>query len=251
MSKEREWEVFFDHHAPKYMNEVFTQNTEEEVEFLIEELQLPNGGAILDVGCGTGRHAVELAKRGYQITGIDISSGMLTEAKKTADKAGVKLELIHADAAKFKPEKKFDGAICLCEGAFALIGHGEDPIEHDLAILRNVNSALKPDSIFILDTLNGLEKIRKFHKEDIAKNKFNQITLVETFAMDYNDNEGNKKTVTVREKGYIGSELKLMLRIAGFEAFHFYGSTAGNWGHRPVDPDEIGMMAIARKIREM
>jgi cyclopropane fatty-acyl-phospholipid synthase-like methyltransferase len=251
MNKEREWEVFFDHHAPKYMDEVFTKNTAEEVEFLIEELQLPEGGAILDVGCGTGRHAVELAKRGYRITGIDLSLGMLAEAKRTADEAGVELELIHADAAKYRPEKKFDGVICLCEGAFALIGKGEDPIEHDLAILRNINYALKPDSIFILDTLNGLEKIRKYNIEDIQQKKFNQITLVETFRMDYTDDDGNQKTVTVREKGYVGSELKLMLRIAGFEAFHFYGSTAGNWGHREVDPDEIGMMAIARKIREL
>ncbi|HER00147.1 MAG TPA: hypothetical protein ENO22_12480 [candidate division Zixibacteria bacterium] len=69
--------------------------------------------------------------------------------------------------------------------------------------------------------------------------------------MDYTDDDGNKKTVTVREKGYVGSELKLMLRITGFEAFHFYGSTAGNWEHRPVDPDEIGIMALSRKVREL
>lgn len=248
MTEKNEWEVFFDHHAPVYMNNVFTKNTKEEVEFLIEELQLPEKGDILDVGCGTGRHAVELARRGYNVTGIDMSSGMLAEAKKEADAAGVKLELIHVDAAKYKPAKQFDAAICLCEGAFALIGKGQDPIEHDLAILRNINAALKNDKILILDTLNGLEKIRKYNMEDIAKGKFNQITLVETFSMDYEADDGSTKSVELKEKGYIGSELKLLLRMAGFEVYHFYGSTAGRWDRRPVDPDDIGMMAVARKI---
>ncbi len=248
MNEKSEWEVFFDHHAPEYMNNVFTKSTKEEVEFLIEELQLPEKGDILDVGCGTGRHAVELARRGYNVTGIDMSSGMLAEARKEADAAGVKLELIHVDAARYKPEKQFDAAICLCEGAFALIGKGQDPIEHDLAILRNINAALKKDKILILNTLNGLEKIRKYNMDDIEKGKFNQITLVETFNMEYTDDDGSTKSVSLREKGYIGNELKLLLRMAGFEVYHFYGSTAGRWDRRPVEPDEIEMMAVARKI---
>ncbi len=56
-----EWEKFFDEHAPQYMNEVFTKNTVEEVTFILEELKLNSGSSILDIGCGTGRHSVELA----------------------------------------------------------------------------------------------------------------------------------------------------------------------------------------------
>ena len=87
MTRRNEWEEFFDGHAPVYMDNSFTKNTVAEVDFVLEELGLPRGSRILDVGCGTGRHAVELARRGYWVTGVDISSGMLAEAEKVAREA--------------------------------------------------------------------------------------------------------------------------------------------------------------------
>ena len=135
----KNWEIFFDHHSSKYMDEVFTKNTITEVDFLVEEFQLPAGSLIIDVGCGTGRHSIELAKRGFNVTGIDISEGMLKEAEKTAQKENVKVKFIKADAVKFRTDEKFNAAVCLCEGAFALLGLDEDPREHDLKILKTIN----------------------------------------------------------------------------------------------------------------
>jgi SAM-dependent methyltransferase len=155
MSPKHEWLRFFDHHAPRYNDEAFTANTLAEVDFVIAELQLPAGGWLLDIGCGTGRHAVELAKRGYQVTGVDISEGMLAEARQAAQAAGVALDLIHADATRFTAARQYDGAVCLCEGAFSLLGMDDDPIEHDLAILRNVYCAQARRAL-LLTAINGM-----------------------------------------------------------------------------------------------
>lgn len=75
MPEKSTWETFFDAHAPIYMENVFTKNTLAEVDCLLEELALPPGGSLLDVGCGTGRHAVELARRGYAVTGLVVKPG--------------------------------------------------------------------------------------------------------------------------------------------------------------------------------
>ncbi len=246
MDRESVWEKFFDEQAPKYMNEPFTKNTTKEVDFLLEELKLKLQSSILDVGCGTGRHSVELAKRGSKVTGFDISSGMLAEAQKAAQKAGVTVTWIRADATKFKSNTEFDGAICLCEGSFGLLDIEENPIEHDLSILANINRALKVGARLILTAPNGFQKIRKYNQEDVKQGKFDPLTTVETCSLDWETHLG-KQHVTVRERGYIPTELTLLLNQAGFEVENIWGGTAGNWGRRPIDLDEIEVMVVPRK----
>lgn len=246
MSKRNEWEEFFDGHAPAYMENVFTKNTLAEVDFIIEELKLSPRSRILDMGCGTGRHSVELAKRGYSVTGVDLSSGMLAQAREAASQAGVEVEWIHADATQFKSDRSYDAAICLCEGAFGLLGKNDDPLEQGLSILRNINRALKPNSPLMMTVLNGLALIRKYKQEDVEKGVFDPITLAEVYPMEYDTPEG-KKSFMVRERGFTPTELKLMFRQTGFEVTHIWGGTAGNWGQRKIDLDEIEIMIVATK----
>jgi cyclopropane fatty-acyl-phospholipid synthase-like methyltransferase len=240
------WERFFDAHAPKYMTNVFTKNTLAEVDFIVKHLNLPTGSTILDIGCGTGRHSVEMAKRGYKMTGVDLSSGMLAEAAKAAKEASVEIELIHTDATKFRSDQQFDAAISLCEGALALFSPDEDPVEHDTAILRNIHTALKPGAPFILTTLSALKKIRQYSREDIANGVFDPITLTETCEMEFETPEG-KQSVTVKERGYVPTELRVMLHQNGFSVRNMWGGTAGHWAERDIDPDEYEIMVIARR----
>jgi len=241
-----EWERFFDGYASRYMQEGFTKNTAAEVDFLIEELKLPMGSAILDMGCGTGRHSVELAKRGYRMTGVDLSAGMLAEARKAADVVGVQVDWIRSDATKFVSAKLFDAAVCLCEGAFGLIILIEDADAHDAAILRNIYAALKPGARFILTALNGLRAIRQYTQADVDAGRFVPLTLVETHPMEWETPEG-KQTVLVREKLHLPQELAGLCRETGFVVEHIWGGTAGNWGRRTVELDEIEMMIVTRR----
>ena len=256
MPPKNRWERFFDLHAPRYMENIFTKNTAAEIEFILSELTIPDRGLILDIGCGTGRHAVELARRGFRLTGVDISAGMLKEAEQAAQAAGVSVRWIHQDATRLSVQGPFDAAICLCEGAFGLLGGDDDPLRHDLAILRNIHAALKPSAPFLLTALNGCRMIRQYARlmgksrdgvvKDDTGESFDLLNMVESSPLEV-DTPNGKKTFYSRERGYLPSELSLMLGLAGFEIDHIGGGTAGNWGRRPVEPDEMEIMVIAHK----
>jgi cyclopropane fatty-acyl-phospholipid synthase-like methyltransferase len=248
------WQTFFDHYAPRYLQEGFTRNTAAEVDYLIEALPLPPGASVLDLGCGVGRHSVALAQRGYRVTGLDLSSGMLAEAERAARAAEVAITWVQANAAlptpafleRLGPAAPFDAGVCLCEGAFGLIGQEEDPEAHDLTILHNVAAVLRPGAPFLLTALNGLRLIRLYQQADVEAGRFDPWTLTETHPMEYDTPEG-PQTVMVREKGHLPQDLARLCRTAGFEVEHVWGGTAGNWGRRPVELDEIELMILARR----
>lgn len=246
MDERTAWEKFFDSHAPVYMDNVFVTNTLAEVDFILEELKLNPGSRILDVGCGTGRHVIELAKRGYHVTGVDISSGMLAEGKKAAEAAGVEIEWIQSNATKFTSDKQFDAALCLCEGALCLLDMDDDLIEHDLGILRNIYVSLKPGAKLIMTTLNGYRMIRQYTNEDIEKGSFDPVSLCEIVPVEY-DTPVAKKEVMIKQHGYLPSDLSLIFKLAGFDIENIWGGTAGNWGRRSIDLDEMEIMAIVGK----
>ena len=247
MAEKSTWERFFDAHAPDYDENEFTRGTLEEVDFVLQELKLLPGASILDVGCGTGRHAVELARRGYRVTGLDLSAKMLGRAAEAARAAGVQVEWIHADATRFSLPERFDGAICLCEGAFGLLGKSDDPVEQPLAILRNVSRALKGEAKAVFTVLNGVAMMRRFQERDVAAGRFDPLTLVET--SEYAPRQG-LPAVRARERGFVPTELSLLFRLAGMPVLELWGGTAGNWGRRSLDLDEVEIMIVARKATE-
>lgn len=238
------WERFFDAHAPVYEENCFTKNTLREVDFLLEELALPRGGTVLDVGCGTGRHAVELARRGYAVTGLDLSSEMLARAAVAARAAGVEVDFVRANAADFVLPGRFDAAICLCEGAFGLLGRDDDPVGQPLAILRNVARCLRPRGRALFTVLNGAAMLRRHQDADVAAGRFDPLTLV--VSSEHPPREG-LPAIAVRERGFLPTELTLMFREAGLPVISMWGGTAGNWGRRPLELDEFEIMVVAGK----
>jgi SAM-dependent methyltransferase len=247
MSEKSVWETFFDAHAPIYEQNEFTKNTIREVEFLVEELGLSPGDSVLDVGCGTGRHSIELAKRGYAVTGLDLSSEMLAIAAHAAKVAGVHVQWVRSNAARFSFPARYDAAVCLCEGAFGLLGQGDDPIDQPLSILCSVSRSLKPQAKVLFTVLNAAAMLRRHDSKDVAEGRFDPLTLVES--SECPPREG-LPGIAVRERSFVGTELVLLFRVAGMSVLEMWGGTAGNWRRSALDLDEMEIMVVARKVAE-
>ncbi len=163
----KQWyEELFKNYALKYENENFTKGTIGECNFIEEEINYNKRSKILDLGCGTGRHSIELAKRGYQITGIDLSESQLNRAKELADKEKLNIDFQIQDARTLTFQNEFDLVIMLCEGAFPLM----ETDEMNFRILQNATKALKENGKLIFTTLNGLFPLFHSVKDFLASN---------------------------------------------------------------------------------
>jgi 2-polyprenyl-3-methyl-5-hydroxy-6-metoxy-1,4-benzoquinol methylase len=112
------YETLFANFGKTYDKECFTQGTLGEVDFVEREIGADRSKRILDIACGTGRHSIELARRGYRVIGFDLSEGQLRLAGEKATAAGVSVEFQRRDATQSHFNQEFDAAIMFCEGAF-------------------------------------------------------------------------------------------------------------------------------------
>jgi cyclopropane fatty-acyl-phospholipid synthase-like methyltransferase len=146
------YETLFANFGKTHDKECFTQGTIGEVDFVERELGGDQAKRILDIACGTGRHAIELTKRGYRVTGFDLSKGQLRLAQEKAAAAGVTVDCQCRDATWPHFNQDFDAAIMFCEGAFLLMKTDEK----NYAILTHAAAALRPGGKLLLTTLIAL-----------------------------------------------------------------------------------------------
>ena len=152
----KQWyESLFENYAHKYDKECFVHGTIGECDFIEQEISRDKSIKIIDIGCGTGRHSIELAKRGYKMTGVDLSESQLTRAREKAKEAGVTIDFQKHDARDLPFEGEFDLAIMLCEGGFFLM----ETDEMNFEILKNATKALKSNGKLIFTTFNGLFRL--------------------------------------------------------------------------------------------
>jgi 2-polyprenyl-3-methyl-5-hydroxy-6-metoxy-1,4-benzoquinol methylase len=246
MSGQNEWQRFFDSHSPKYDENVFTRDTEREVRFLLELLALPRGAKVLDMGCGTGRHAIGLAAAGLELTGVDISAGMLDKARQKAEQAGVEVNWIQYDARKWQGSGDFDAVLGLCEGAIGLLEHSDDPWDRDVIVLQNMAASLRPGGIIVITALNAGRPLRQLSDDDIIAGKYDYVAQFEPTDVTIETPEGSHQ-VEARERHYTPAELVRIVRQADLDVEQVWGGTAGEWARRPVRLDEYEIMVVARK----
>ena len=124
------------------------QATQAEASMVMDGLGLTPGAQVLDLGCGYGRHAMELAARGLTVVGVDQSLPMLLRGADEAQRRGLDINFVHADMREIDFDAQFDGAYCL----FSTFGYFDDETNKKTASL--VAKSLKPGAKFMLEVLN-------------------------------------------------------------------------------------------------
>jgi ubiquinone/menaquinone biosynthesis C-methylase UbiE len=224
------YKEYFEEMGIEYEDFPFTQNTENEVNWMIKEY-LPNPEMkILDVGCGTGRHAINLATKGYKnITGIDLSPTMIRAAQAVAKEKNVSIDFRVGDARELPFENEFDAALCLCEGAFGLLENDAE----NYKVLKAVHKALKKQGTFILTTLNLFRDA-----------EFDPTTCRVSTEMEIARKDGSKKILKCSDRSYTFPELKWVLEQLGFEVI----LGADPFTKNPIKYGAMEFMVVSRKL---
>ena len=247
------YEALFANYAEHYDRENFVQGTCGECDFLEKEIDGDRRKKILDIGCGTGRHSVELARRGYDVTGVDLSDSMLERARTKARDLGLHIDFQRQDARKLPFSREFDLAIMLCEGAFPLM----ETDEMNYRILANAAAALRPGGKLVFTTLNGLFPLFHSVKDFLASktedgnatygpNSFDLMTFRDRSTVSVEDDSGDKKELNCDERYYVPSEISWLLRSLGFGQVSIHGAVLGAFSRaKALTTEDFEMLVVA------
>lgn len=132
-------------------NQSWVEDTKRQVDFLVQKLSLQGGEKILDLACGFGRHALELARRGFDVTGVDITPEYIAYAGKQAQMEGLNARFLCSDIRDVRFAGEFDVVLNMADGA---VGYLENDAEN-LKIFEIISRALKPGGKHCMDIMNG------------------------------------------------------------------------------------------------
>jgi len=252
----KQWyETLFENYGKKYDSESFSQGTLGECDFIEKEINFNKSLRIIDIGCGTGRHSIELTKRGYKIIGIDLSDSLLERAKEKAKTQNLQIDFQKHDARNLPFKNEFDLAIMLCEGAFPLM----ETDEMNYEILKNVSKSLQKPGKFIFTTLNGLfplyhsvEKFCTSKKEDgnatYRSSTFDLMTFRDLNITEVEDDFGNKKELECNERYYVPSEISWLLKTLGYKKIDIFGAKLGAFSRNDkLTTEDFEMLVVAEK----
>jgi 2-polyprenyl-3-methyl-5-hydroxy-6-metoxy-1,4-benzoquinol methylase len=247
------YEELFENYASKYDEESFTRGTLGECDFLEQEAAYNKDLNILDIGCGTGRHAIELTKRGYSVTGVDLSESQLAKARQKAAELELHIDFQQQDARSLPFRSEFDLAIMLCEGGFPLM----ETDEMNFEILQGAAKSLKPGGKLIFTTLNGLYPLFHSVKEFFASenseghatysdHSFDLMTFRDHNITHVEDDLGVKKELVCNERYYVPSEISWLLTSLGFNNVEIFGARLGAFSRDDaLRTDDYEMLVIA------
>lgn len=206
--------------------------TKQEVDFLLSELNLQTGQHILDIPCGFGRHAIELSKRGFNVTGIDISETFIKGLTKKIFSEKLNIKAIQADILTIQLNETFSGAVCLGNS------FGYFNIDRIKLFVEKVSSSLEIGSKFIINSGMIAESILP-NFLNYSKNKsynVGNITMDVTNIYNIEDSymvsnllyskEGKTEKHSFKHYVFTLEEVKRLLKSYGLKTIATYSSTS-------------------------
>jgi SAM-dependent methyltransferase len=234
MQKGKAWheqDEFWETVAPILFGPRRWADTPAEVEKVVSLLGIGPGAHILDLCCGVGRHSLELARRGFRVTGVDRTRLYLDRASEQAKEEGLKIEFVQDDMRTFCRPDAFDVVINL----FTSFSYFEDP-EEDRQVLLNVYRSLKPGGVFLLEMMGKEILARIFRERDWREE--DGVLILEERKISQNwswiENrwiiiKGNHRTeLRLSHRLYSAVELTSLLTGCGFAHVDAYGDLAGS-----------------------
>ena len=236
------FEPLADHMGAAYLQYSFTKGTVQEVDALEKLLDLSPGMSIFDVGCGPGRHALEFARRGYRVTGIDISAKFIELARESAVREALDARFERHDARSL-PGKwidQFDAVICLCQGGFGLmVGAGEDE-----RVFAGIASCTKPSGRVALSAFSSYFAIKHFAEAEFDADRGICIESTEV-----RDGAGQTLPTTLWTGCYTPRELRLLALQNGLTRVRIHGVEPGHYGPGKPSTDVPEYLLLAERER--
>ncbi len=240
------FETIFDERYPELFGPL-EGNAEREVEEILGLIPLPGGAAVEDLGCGRGRHAIPLARRGFAVTGVDLSEKMLGIARARARREGVSVEWIREDMRVFRRPSSFD----LCLSLFTSFGFFND--KENQKVLDNVGVSLREEGTLLLDLRNagkGLSRLESWDQTiDVPSGRlemsirFNVRTRRAKAEHVLTRKDGIRISSTFDVRVYSIDELEAMIRNAGMRVTDCFGSLSGE----PFTDNSSRMVVVSAK----
>lgn len=216
----------------------FTRGTDQEVAFLVDALALTAGDRVLDVGCGPGRHALALAERGIEVTGVDASPAFVALARASAEARALPATFTVLDVRDLAYDSEFDAAICLCQGGFGLLG-GRDEVEVFTRIARTVRPGgrLAVSAFSVLFATRFLEPGETL---DPATGVLHERTRLR-------NEQGDERSADLWTTCFTARELELLAALAGVDVLAVHGVTPGRYLAAPPDLDQPELLLVAHR----
>jgi len=238
----RPWYEVLYENFEDYDQEPYTQNTAEEIAFILEAIAGDDVRRVLDVGCGTGRHTLGLAAQGYDVVGLDFSERMLEQGRRKAAKAGVSVQFVHGDARRLDYKSEFDLVIMLCEGGFSLV----ETDAMDRKILLGIQEALVPGGKLIFTAPSAVSML----SNEPEGGNFDLLTFRETFSLENPSQKPDEPPLQCSQRYYTYPELKFLLESFDFVDVEYFAVTKNGYSRKqPLSTDhfEIGVTAVKNR----